>query len=147
MNRYEIYGPTLLRVTLGVLFLVHSAYLKLFIFTVPGTVAFFESLGLPGIFAYAVIAAEIVGGILLILGVLVRESAAVLAVISFGATWAHASSGWLFTNEGGGWEYPLFLAMTALVQVLLGPGALRLRIPALETADLSNDTAMAQGQS
>lgn len=129
MNRYEDYGPTLLRVTLGVMWLVHSAYLKLFIFTVPGTVAFFQTLGLPGFSAYAVIVTEIVGGILLIAGVRVRATSAVLAVVAFGATWAHADAGWLFTNEGGGWEYPLFLAMTSLVQVLLGPGALRLTIP------------------
>lgn len=129
MNRYEIYGPTLLRVTLGVMWLVHSAYLKLFIFTVPGTVAFFQTLGLPGFSAYAVIVTEIVGGILLIAGVRVRATSAVLAVVAFGATWAHADAGWLFTNEGGGWEYPLFLAMTSLVQVLLGPGALRLTLP------------------
>ncbi len=147
MNRYEIYGPTLLRVTLGVLFLVHSAYLKLFIFTVPGTVAFFEALGLPGISAYAVIVTEIVGGVLLILGVGVRETAAVLAVISFGATWAHAGSGWLFTNEGGGWEYPLFLTMTSIVQVLLGPGALSVRIPALENFGRAHDAEMPQRQS
>jgi len=129
MNRYEDYGPTLLRVTLGVMWLVHSAYLKLFVFTVPGTVAFFQTLGLPGFSAYAVIVTEIVGGILLIAGVRVRATSAVLAVVAFGATWAHADAGWLFTNEGGGWEYPLFLAMTSLVQVLLGPGALRLTIP------------------
>lgn len=144
MNRYEIYGPTLLRVTLGILFLVHSAYLKLFIFTVPGTVAFFEGLGLPGISAYGVIVAEIVGGILLILGVRVRETAAVFAVISFGATWAHAEAGWLFTNEGGGWEFPLFLAIMAIVQVLLGPGALRLRIPSLTNSGEDRATALPQ---
>ena len=127
MNRYEIYGPTLLRVTLGVLFLAHGAWLKLGVFTLAGTVGYFQSLGLPGVAAYGVIAAEIVGGILLILGIRVRESAALLAVISFGATWAHSSFGWVFSNPGGGWEFPLFLAVTALVQVLLGPGALRVQ--------------------
>ena len=144
MNRYEIYGPTLLRITLGVLFLVHSAYLKLFIFTVPGTVAFLESLGLPAISAYAVIVSEIVGGVLLILGVRVREAAAVLAVVSFGATWAHADAGWLFTNEGGGWEYPLFLAMTSIVQVLLGPGPLRVRIPSFKKPEQGHEAVAQQ---
>jgi len=31
------------------------------------------------------------------------------------------------TGAGGGWEYPLFLTVTALVQVLLGDGAWALR--------------------
>ena len=124
MQRYEAYGPTLLRVALGIIFLAHSAYLKVVVFTVPGTVAFFDSLGLPAIIAYGTIGAEIVGGVMLILGIKVREAAAVLAMVSLGATWAHFGAGWVFSNEGGGFECPLFLAVTSFVQVLLGPGAL-----------------------
>ncbi len=128
MDKYQEYGATLLRVSLGIVFLAHSAYLKIFVFTIGGTVGFFESLGLPAISAYAVMLAEIVGGALLILGVRVRETAAVLAVVALGATWAHFGAGWVFSNAGGGWEYPLFLAATCIVQVLLGPGALRLSL-------------------
>jgi len=131
MQRYEAYGPTLLRVSLGIIFLAHSAYLKVVVFTLPGTIGFFESLGLPAIVAYGTIAAEIIGGLLLIAGVAVRPTAAVLTVVALGATWAHLSAGWLFTNTGGGFEYPLFLAVTSAVQFLLGPGALRLQIPQL----------------
>jgi len=123
------YGPTVLRIALGTIFLAHSAYLKLVVFTVPGTVAFFESLGLPAIAAYAVIVTEIVGGVLLITGIQVREAALALAAVSLGATWAHAGAGWLFTNPGGGFEYPLFLAVASLAQVFLGAGALRVRVP------------------
>ncbi len=129
MDKYQNYGATLLRVSLGIIFLAHSAYLKVFVFTVGGTVGFFESLGFPAVIAYAVMAAEIVGGAMLILGVRVREVAAVLAVVSLGATWAHSGAGWVFSNEGGGWEYPLFLAITCVVQALIGPGALRLSFP------------------
>ncbi len=132
MNRYAIYGPTLLRISLGIIFLAHSAYLKVMVFTVPGTVGFFESLGLPALLAYGTLAAEIIGGVLLILGVAVRPVAAVLFAVSLGATWAHLGAGWLFTNEGGGFEYPLFLAVSSAVQFLLGPGALRLQIPQLQ---------------
>ena len=134
MNKLEAYAPTLLRVSLGLIFLAHSAYLKVMVFTIPGTVGFFESLGLPGVAAYATIAAEVVGGVLLILGVAVRPTAAVLTVVALGATWAHLGAGWLFTNEGGGFEYPLFLAVTSAVQFLLGPGALRVRVPQLQAA-------------
>lgn len=127
MNQYAAYGPTLLRVSLGAIFIAHSAYLKLVVFTLAGTVGYFQSLGLPGISAHAVIAAEIVGGLMLILGVRVREAAAVLTVVALGATWVHAANGWLFTNAGGGWEYPLLLALNSAVLVLTGPGALALR--------------------
>ncbi len=124
MNQYQIYGPSVLRIALGMIFLAHSAYLKVVVFTVPGTVGFFESLGLPGFSAYLVIAAEIIGGLMLIAGYRVREAAAVLAVIAFGAVWAHSGYGWLFSNQGGGYEFPLFLAVACIVQVLMGSGAL-----------------------
>ena len=116
-------GAFILRVALGVMFLAHSLYLKLVVFTLPGTVRFFESLGLPAVAAYAVIAAEAIGGALLILGVKVRWVAAALVPILLGATWVHWGNGWLFTNTGGGWEYPLFLAFAAVAQSLVGSGA------------------------
>ncbi len=42
------YAALLLRVSLGMMFIFHSLYLKVMVFTIPGTVQFFESLGLPG---------------------------------------------------------------------------------------------------
>lgn len=113
----------LLRVSLGVMFIAHSAYLKAVVFTLPGTAQFFQSLGLPGWLAYATFAAEAIGGVLLILGVQARWVALALVPVLAGATWAHAGNGWLFTNAGGGWEYPLFLSLAALVQALVGDGA------------------------
>lgn len=115
----------LLRVALGVMFLAH-AWLKVAVFTLPGTVQFFESLGLPGVFAHLTIAAEGLGGIALILGVQTRLVAAGLIPVLLGALWAHAGNGWVFNAQGGGWEYPAFLAAAAAVQVLLGDGALAL---------------------
>jgi putative oxidoreductase len=120
----------LLRVTLGLVFLAHGPYLKIFVFTVPGTVAFFESIGLPGFFAYLVIAGEALGGLALLAGVLVRPAALGLALISFGAIYPHAANGWLFTAPGGGWEYPAVLAAACLVQALLGAGRYALLKPA-----------------
>jgi putative oxidoreductase len=52
-----------------------------------------------------------------------------LIPILLGATWTHAGNGWLFSAEGGGWEYPLFLSVTAAVQALLGDGAFALKVP------------------
>ena len=141
MNRFEDFGPTLLRVSLGIIFLAHSAYLKVFVFTVPGTVGFFESIGLPGLLAYAVLAAEIIGGAMLILGIKVREAAVALAVVALGASYVHAGAGWLFTNEGGGWEYPLFLAVACVVQALIGPGALTARFGGRSSARNATNAA------
>ena len=121
------YGALVLRVALGVMFLAHSLYLKLVVFTLPGTVKFFESLGLPGWTTYATIAVEAIGGAMLILGVQTRYAAAALLPVLAGATWVHFKNGWLFTNAGGGWEYPVFLAVATIVQALVGDGALALK--------------------
>ncbi|MFK5984006.1 MAG: DoxX family protein [Pseudomonadota bacterium] len=115
-------GTLILRVSLGSVLLAHSVYLKLMIFTLPGTAAFFTSIGLPGILAYAVFAIEAIAGIALILGIKTRLFSALVIPVLLGATWAHSSSGWLFTNAGGGWEYPLILAVMAIAQVGLGDG-------------------------
>ena len=128
----------LLRVSLGTMFIAH-ALLKYFVFTLPGTARFFESIGLPGVLGYATFAAELVGGVLLIAGVHVRAVALALVPILLGATWAHAGNGWLFNAPNGGWEYPAFWTVTLVVQALLGDGALALRpsvrpAPALQRA-------------
>lgn len=121
------YAVALLRIALGVMFIAHSLWLKLFVFTLPGTAQFFTSIGLPGQFAYFVFAAEAVGGVLLVLGVQARWVALALAPILAGATWAHWGNGWMFGYENGGWEYPLYLTLLALVQFMLGDGAWALR--------------------
>ncbi|MGE0151370.1 MAG: DoxX family protein [Reyranellaceae bacterium] len=120
------YGALLLRLALGAMFVAH-ALLKYFVFTLPGTVSFFESLGLPGFFAPLTILAELVGGALLILGVYARAVALALVPVLLGATWVHLGNGWLFTAPNGGWEYPAFLTVAALVQALIGDGALALK--------------------
>ena len=59
------YGALLTRLSLGGVLLSHGL-LKVFVFTIPGTVGYFESLGLPAMAAYLTIFAEIVGGSALI---------------------------------------------------------------------------------
>ncbi len=125
------YAALALRVTSGVAFLAHG-WMKVSLFTIPGTVAFFESLGLPGIFAYLTILGELGGGLALILGVGVRAVSVPLLAILFGSVWAHSGYGWTFSNEGGGWEFPLFWAVVQGVIMLLGAGAYALRLPVLD---------------
>jgi putative oxidoreductase len=60
-----LYGITLLRLSLGLLFVAHGL-LKVFTFTLPGTAQFFTSVGLLGFMATPVALAEILGGGLLI---------------------------------------------------------------------------------
>ena len=120
-SRTAPYAALLLRVTLGVMFIVH-ALLKYVVFTLPGTVKFFESLGLPGPLAYVTFAAELIGGLLILGGVYARWVALALVPILLGATWAHAGNGWVFSAPNGGWEYPAFLAIAALVLALQGDG-------------------------
>jgi putative oxidoreductase len=116
------YAALVLRLALGTMFIAH-ALLKVVVFTLPGTVQFFESIGLPGVFAYATVAAELGGGVLLILGIGTRWVSAALIPVLLGALWVHSGNGWLFTAAKGGWEYPAFLTFAALAQALLGDGA------------------------
>ena len=120
-TRTAPYAATLLRVTLGVMFIAH-ALLKYVVFTLPGTAQFFVSLGLPGPLAYVTVGAELIGGLLILGGVYARWVALALVPILIGAIWAHAGNGWLFSAPNGGWEYPAFLAIAALVVSLLGDG-------------------------
>jgi putative oxidoreductase len=116
----------LLRLTLGTMFVAHGL-LKYFVFTPAGTVKFFESLGLPGPLAYLTIAAEVLGGIALLAGYHTRVVASALVPVLLGAAWAHAGNGWLFSSPNGGWEYPVFMAFTAIAAALLGDGRYALR--------------------
>jgi putative oxidoreductase len=128
--RTAAYGAFVLRVSLGVLALAHGL-LKVFVFTIPGTVGFFESIGYPGYFAYLVIVGEIVGGLALITGAYARLAAVALIPIMIGATLQHVPNGWVFSAENGGWEFPAFWTVALLAQVLIGPGAFAIKAPAL----------------
>jgi putative oxidoreductase len=121
-TRTAPYAALILRLTLGGMFLSHGL-LKLFVFTPAGTAGYFSSLGLPGWLGYATMAAEIAGGVLLIAGVQTRRVSLALIPVLLGALWVHSGNGWLFTSANGGWEYPLFLSLSAAVQALLGDGA------------------------
>ena len=125
-SRSSDYAALVLRLALGTLFIAH-ALLKYFVFTLPGTEQFFVSVGFPGFLAYVTFGVELIGGILLLLGVATRAVAVVLIPVLLGATFVHAGNGWLFTSPNGGWEYPAFWTVTLIVQAFLGSGALALR--------------------
>ena len=117
------YGALVLRLSLGIMFLAH-ALLKIFVFTPEGSVGFFQSVGLPGFLAYLAIFAEIIAGVALILGIATRSiSLAMIPLLLGTIIFVHGGNGWLFANEGGGWEYPAFLIAASLAQALIGGGA------------------------
>lgn len=120
------WATTLLRVSLGTMFLAHSLVLKLFTYGLPGTAAFFQGVGLPGWLAYVTFACEAAGGALLVLGVQARWVAIALCPFLLGALAVHLPNGWVFTGNGGGWEYPAYLVVLCIAQALLGDGALAL---------------------
>lgn len=133
-SRNASYAAFVLRTALGAMFIAHGFYLKLFVFGLAGTVGFFRSLGLPAASAYAVIAAESLGGAMLLLGLYTRPVAVALLPVLLGATWVHAKNGWLFNVQGGGWEYPVFLAIVAVAVAILGQGAFAVSGAAREPA-------------
>ena len=47
MNNSQDYAAFILRISLGLMFIAHGL-LKVVVFTLPGTVGFFESVGFPG---------------------------------------------------------------------------------------------------
>jgi len=119
-------GVTLVRISLGVMWIAH-ALLKLLVFTLPGTAQYFQSIGLPGWLAYWVFSLEIIGGLALVIGFYARQFTLILLPIMASATVVHIPNGWVHTSVGGGWEYPLFLCVVSIALWLAGDGILALK--------------------
>ncbi|MET4136362.1 putative oxidoreductase [Pseudarthrobacter sp. PvP090] len=113
---------TILRIVTGFLFAAHG-WQKFNEFTIAGTQAAFAQMGVPAanLVAPVVATLELVGGIALILGVLTRVFATLLAVDMLGALFlVHAPAG-IFAATGG-YELVLILAAAALAVALVGGG-------------------------
>ena len=114
-------GVSLLRIHFGIILLAHG-WLKVYVFSIAGTVGYFSSIGLPPIIAYLVIFGELVGGLALILGIQTRLAAALAAPIVFGAAVMNGGNGWLHSASGGGWEYAASLTVIAVSLAIMGSG-------------------------
>jgi putative oxidoreductase len=125
-TRLAPYGALALRVALGVMFIAH-AYLKIAIFTPAGFAGFLGKVGLPAFLAWPIILAELLGGLAILVGFHGRLVSLLLLPVLLGALFVHAPNGWVFNAPNGGWEYPAFLALTALAHGLIGDGALALK--------------------
>ena len=116
------FSTFILRISLAIVLIAHSLYLKLIVFTLSGTAQFFASIGLPAALSYFTFAVESLAGVALLLGFKTRFFSALVIPVLIGATWAHSTNGWLFSNAGGGWEYPLLLTLMAIALIGLGHG-------------------------
>ena len=116
-----------LRVGAGVIFMAHGAQ-KLFGwfggYGLEGTGGWMESIGLAPGYLMALMAgsAEFFGGLLLVLGLLVRPSAAVLAITMLVAIFAvHFESGLFMANNG--YEFGLSLLVISAALAIRGAGS------------------------
>src|ERR1700738_4554176 len=110
------YGPAVLRLCVGTVFLAHGAQKLFAAWGAPGlagTAGLFESLGLTPAYPLAVLAAvaEFGGGVLLILGGLTRWAALALAIDMGVAVWkVHYLNGFFLNSaRGPGVEFCLVL--------------------------------------
>jgi putative oxidoreductase len=123
-------GLTVLRVVVGIVFVVHG-YQKLFKFGFHGVAGMFGHMGipLPAFFAVVVTLVEFVGGILLIAGIAVRISSALLAIDMMVALFkVHLPHGFFSPS---GVELPLTLLAALICLMLAGGGSLSFRFKGL----------------
>jgi putative oxidoreductase len=126
---------TLIRLALGIMIVSHGAQ-KLFGwfggFGLEGTLGYFASIGVPAAAAWLVIAAEFLGGLGLITGLLGRVAAAGVAAVMAGAVFlgGHINNGffmnWTGGQSGEGWEFFLLATTMAVAIAVRGSGALSL---------------------
>ncbi len=115
------FAPFVLRVATGLVFLMHG-WQKLQ-GGIPGTAAFLGMLGfpVPSLFAMLLIAAEVIGGALLILGLYTHHAAKILAFVALVAfLTVHATKG--FFAGSGGYEFIMLLFAAAISLSITGPG-------------------------
>ena len=108
-----------LRSAIGVIFIVHG----MFKFS-PEFANFLPNMGLLPEMQIPIALAEVIPGILLIIGVLSRLSAAMLSVIMLGAIF-HIKGAQSLTGDGG-IEFDLILLASSLIIMIAGPGRISL---------------------
>jgi putative oxidoreductase len=124
LDRHAI-GTTLLRLIVGATFMAHG-WMKLFTFGVAGTAGFLTSAGVPmaSVMAPIVIATELGGGLLLVLGLLTRyASVPLLFTMAVAIATVHLQHGFFLPQ---GYEFALLLGVALLTLVLQGSGAFAL---------------------
>jgi len=123
---------TILRLVLGVVFFFHGSQKVLGWFGgygFSGTMNFFtHNMGIPAAFAFLAIAAEFLGSLGLILGLLARVAASGIIVnMVMAILMVHRANGifmnWAGNQKGEGYEYHLLAIAIGLAVVIRGAGA------------------------
>lgn len=120
-DRLSEFAPLILRVVTGLVFFMHGS--QKLMNGVPGVAGFLGTLGFPAPDAFAVIliAVEVIGGALLMLGLWTHWVAKVLAFVALVAILtAHLQKG--FFVSGGGYEFALILFAASVSLAITGPG-------------------------
>lgn len=112
INKHEA-AATILRLVLGVTFLIHGA--AKFQGGIENTVGFFESLGFPGFSAYIVALVELVGGLAMLLGVGTRVVSILFAIVlAVAVVKVKLAGGFLGNGQMAGFELDLTLLAMSL---------------------------------
>lgn len=123
---------TLIRLVLGIVFFLHGSQKMLGWFGgfgFSGTMNFFTSqMHIPAVFAFLAIAAEFLGGLGLIVGLLARIAAFGIAVnMTVAVLMVHLPNGpfmnWYGNQKGEGYEYHLLALAMAITIMIRGAGA------------------------
>jgi putative oxidoreductase len=123
----EDIGKLVLRLTLGILMLLHGVA-KIFS-GVTGISGMLQGIGLPGALAYAVFIGEVLAPLLVIIGWYARTGALLMAANMGVAVYLAHQKDIFALGQSGGWAMELqgFFLFTALAVALIGPGRFSVR--------------------
>jgi putative oxidoreductase len=122
MNRYDDIGKLVLRLSVGILMLMHGLH-KL-MYGISGISAMVQANGWPVWVSYGVFVGEIIAPVLMILGLLTRASALILVLNMIVAIYLAHSHQLFHLTKTGGWLLELqgLYLFGALAIALLGAG-------------------------
>lgn len=122
--KYQSYGLFIIRVAIGIAFLLHGSQKLFGFFGGPGLNGFIEytnSLGVPVLFGYLAAIFEFLGGAMLLLGIATELGALIVIPVMIGAVLlVHGNNGYFIQNNG--YEYALNLAIILIAIIISGPG-------------------------
>jgi putative oxidoreductase len=122
---YAPYGIFLLRAAIGIDWIAH-ALLKTYRGMNTHETLLVKN-GITSLLAWPTFSLELIGGFAILLGWYTRQWSALLLVFLAVVVWIKWPVGWLYSNPGGGWEYPLLWLMAQAALMLAGGGAFALQ--------------------